>query len=138
MVICFFKKNQRLYCIWIFQKFIKLMKMPTDSTFQVKMTLTENICEHRPTNLGTYLIAPTMMCQVFTSHCSSAVNSFNHIWVMLMTYRQHITYHKKWVIWMLTDPPLDPACTPLFKIFVSPPLFSIPLILRYIRQFPPP
>ena len=27
---------------------------------------------------------------------------------------------------LLRHPPLDPACPPLFKIFVSPPLFSVP------------
>ena len=39
----------------------------------------------------------------------------------------------------LRHPPLDPACPPpFFKIFVFPPLLSVPPLLRYLRQFPPP
>ena len=36
---------------------------------------------------------------------------------------------------LLRHPLLDPGC-PLFKIFVSPPLCSVPPTLRYFRQFP--
>ena len=38
----------------------------------------------------------------------------------------------------LRHPPLDDPACPLFKIFVSPLLFSVRPLLRYFRQFPSP
>ena len=61
-------------------------------------------------------------------------------WLMLNLEAAHnIGTIKNGVTWTLTDPPLDPACPNLlFKIFVSPPLFSLPPLLRYCRPFTPP
>ena len=46
------------------------------------------------------------MCQVLSSHCSSAVaSSFNHSWLMLVTFRGSTYIHtiKNGVPWMLTE-----------------------------------
>ena len=39
---------------------------------------------------------------------------------------------------LLEHPPLNPACPPSFKIFVSTPLFSIPPPFKVFQTIPPP
>ena len=84
-------------------------------------------------NIAIVLLVSTIIC-FCQLHPAYQLHSS---WLMLnLEAADNIGTIKKGVTWALEDLPRDP--NPLFKIFVSPPLISVPTLLRYCRQFPPP